>query len=950
VHGRQFRVLYRDALRRLVNVQLLSTHARGDASTLFGQFASLLIFLSVLFSLPALYFDGKMAVPGQEYLFLVWTLQHFLIATTMLVVGIFAVLTWNSVFPDKRDVMILAPLPLRTRTLFLAKVAAVASALALVVITLHSLAGVVWPLAFNRRVPAQVLTEFTSEPAMRPVTASEMQAVMDRDFEPLRRSGEFVRGGVSIGVVTRGEGRVFSYGTAKTNSMFEIGSVTKTFTALALAQMAQKGLVSLDQPVRELLPPGTVEKPDGPEITLLDLATHHSGLPRMPSGFYQKSKDNPFEDFHPADLYDYIAKHGVQKPSGAHFEYSNLALGLLGQVLAERAHTSYADLIKTQITEPLGLQDTVVVLSPEQRRRLIQGYNGLSDGPDGFRRASHAFGDPVPPTTFDAIAGAGALHSTAADLLKFVEENLHPDAYGGALAAALKQSHRPRAPMADSAVNAEVMPPGTQIALIWWQTPDGCYIHGGAMPGYTAAVLFQPKDDWGIAVLSNTGPGGLLSSDLIAEHIRQRLEGLPALSLAPLRIPAMGGLLHFLRTFAAYWLTMVAASAFVYCAILGLQGLLAELLPRQLFLRFSAWLQIAVFCGIVTVYFLQPVIASNLLDPHSNGPPEWSPSYWFLGLLQQLNGSPAFAAYAERAWIALSVALGATAGAYTLGYFRSLREIIEEPDILPGARFRLWLPRFGARFETAIVHFTIRTLLRSRQHRVILAFYLGIGFGATVLLLKSPVARQLSGGSMMDPLHQVSDPLLAATIILMGFWVLGIRAVFPFPIEPGANWIFRITVAHAASGCVNALRLSLWLLAVAPAWLLSAVALAVFWPWRAALEHLVILLLLGWLISELCLIGVQKIPFTCPWLPGKSNLHISFWLCIMLMLQIVLRAAEFERASLGNARHIATIAGVLAASVMLAIFWNTRSAAKEIEEMQFEEQPSWQLTTLDLPR
>ncbi len=173
---RQFRVLYQDFLRRIVDVEVLSVHARGDASTLIGQFISLLIFLSLLFSIPAIYFDGKLAMPGQAFLFEVWSVQHFLIATSMLLVGLFAVLTWNSVFPDKRDLMILAPLPVRTRTLFLAKIAAVGTALGLLLITLHVLAGIVWPFAFNRYVPAQMLQEFASQPAIPPVRASNMQA------------------------------------------------------------------------------------------------------------------------------------------------------------------------------------------------------------------------------------------------------------------------------------------------------------------------------------------------------------------------------------------------------------------------------------------------------------------------------------------------------------------------------------------------------------------------------------------------------------------------------------------------------------------------------------------------------------------------------------------------------------------------------------------------------
>ena len=961
---RQFRVLYGDFLRRLVDIQTLSTHARGDASTLFGQFASLLIFLSLLFSAPSLYFDGKVAVPGQGFLLGVWSLQHFLIATTMLLVGIFAVLTWNSVFPDKGDVMILTPLPVRTRTIFLAKIAAVASGLALLVVTLHALAGIAWPFAFNKRLPAQVLTDFAAQRALPPVNAAQMQAVLDRDLEPLRRQGAFARGGVSIGIVTRGVRRVFAYGAAKPDSIFEIGSVTKTFTALALAQMVQEGLVTLHEPVRELLPRGTADKPDGQEITLLDLATHHSGLPRMPSGFYRKKEDDPFADFHVADLYDYMARHGVKKPADVSFDYSNLAVGLLGQVLADRAHMSYAELLKTKVTGPLGLKDTVVLLSSEQRRRFIQGYNGRGEGPDGFRWAAHGYGDPVPPTTLDGIAGAGAVKSTASDLLKFAEENLHPDTYGGALSAALKLSHVTRAAMDDSAANAEFIPAGTRIALIWWRTPDGCYMHGGAMPGYTASVLFNPERNWAIVVLSNMGGGGLISADLISEHIRQRLEGLPALSLAPVQIPATGGFASLLRMFVAYWVTMLTAGAFIYCAVLGLQGLMAGLLPRQMFLRLSSLLQMIVFCGIVSAYFLQPAIAApNLFDPHNAGPPIWSPSYWFLGLLQQLNGSPALGAYAKRAWLAIGATVAATLCAYALCYFRTLRKIVEQPDILPRTRQHWlstlrrwpntrhrWSPRLGTGFEGAIVQFSMRTLLRSRQHLLLVAFYLGIGFGATVLLLKSPVAKAMVALSVTDPLHQVSAPLLAASLVLMGFWVAGVRAVFSLPSEAGANWIFRVAPLPAGRALLDGVRRSLWMLAVCPALMVSACVFLSCWPLEAALEHLILLALFGLALTEVCLQGVRKIPFTCPWLPGKSNFHISFWLCILLVLEIVLRVAELERMSLAKPGVWAMTAIVLTAAWLVLLARNSQASRAEWMTPQFEEQPSWELTTLDLPR
>lgn len=142
----QFLVLYRQFLFRMVDLELLS--AQGEMSKLLGQFAALLIFLSLLFSVPALVFGGG-DMPPPAQLMLNWSAEHFLIATTMLVLGLFAVLSWDSTFPDRLDVLVLAPLPIHARTLFVAKVAAVATALSLTVVALHTAAGLVWPLALT---------------------------------------------------------------------------------------------------------------------------------------------------------------------------------------------------------------------------------------------------------------------------------------------------------------------------------------------------------------------------------------------------------------------------------------------------------------------------------------------------------------------------------------------------------------------------------------------------------------------------------------------------------------------------------------------------------------------------------------------------------------------------------------------------------------------------------
>jgi hypothetical protein len=148
---RQWRVLFRQFLFRVFDLEVLSASAQGDANKLLGQFAALLVFVSIGVSFGALILTNPNAPgsdPRDSALVYAMIAQHFVIATTMLVVGLFAVLSWDATFPDRRDVLVLAPLPVRARTMFLAKVAAVASALGLTIVLLHCAMGLILPLVF----------------------------------------------------------------------------------------------------------------------------------------------------------------------------------------------------------------------------------------------------------------------------------------------------------------------------------------------------------------------------------------------------------------------------------------------------------------------------------------------------------------------------------------------------------------------------------------------------------------------------------------------------------------------------------------------------------------------------------------------------------------------------------------------------------------------------------
>lgn len=378
-----------------------------------------------------------------------------------------------------------------------------------------------FPLTLLRQPKgAQPPTAARPGPARPPIPLDQLEGALDREFQPILGTPVLKASagiGIVIGVYQQGERRVFAYGDANPDSIFEIGSVTKPFTGLLLAQMAAQHDVTLDQPVRTLLPPGTVAKPAGPEITLLDLATQHSGLPRLPTNLQPNANAaDPYASYGAQKLYAYLGQHGVALPQTPTYLYSNLGYGLLGFVLAHHAGKPYARLLEDQIVNPLHMTSTAVTLPPDEASRLVQGHD-----------AANA---PVPNWTFDALAGAGALRSSAGDLLTFLVAQLHPTS----VSPGARQG--PAATLGDAiAMTHELRadgPAGMRVGMGWlYQKANGTFWHDGATGGYTAFVAFQPANDRAVVVLYNRedlGASATPFSQRAAANVLALLSGSPA--------------------------------------------------------------------------------------------------------------------------------------------------------------------------------------------------------------------------------------------------------------------------------------------------------------------------------------------------------------------------------------------------------------------------------------
>ena len=321
-------------------------------------------------------------------------------------------------------------------------------------------------------------------PARSPIALSDLQQALDAEFAPVVKDGLLKQStgcGVAIGIIDHGQRRVFTYGAAHADSIFEIGSVTKTLTGLALAQLAAQGKVRLDEPVRPLLFPNNLAAGSvSGEITLLDLVTHRSGLPSVPGNLVPTDPGNPFADYNPVALREFFASRGTQRPEDAKYSYSSFGIALLGFALAQREGVTYSQLIKTEITGPLRMNDTMFALSPEDGRRVVQGHSANLDPVEAGLGEGGIF------------AGAVGAKSTVGDLLIYLDANLHPDHYSAGADPASPAATLPDAIAVDHQLRGNVTP-DTQVAFSWlYDSKSGRFEHGGAMPGFTAQVEFSP--------------------------------------------------------------------------------------------------------------------------------------------------------------------------------------------------------------------------------------------------------------------------------------------------------------------------------------------------------------------------------------------------------------------------------------------------------------------------
>ncbi|QDT13545.1 serine hydrolase [Planctomycetes bacterium K23_9] len=311
--------------------------------------------------------------------------------------------------------------------------------------------------------------------------------------------------GLSIGVVKGDQTTAVHLGKTKSggqspsdDTVYEIGSISKVFTGILLGDAVSRGDARLDQPVQQLLPAGVTMPAGKRAITLVDISTHTSGLPRLSNNMPSLTSKDPYADYTSKLAHEFLNSHKLRREPGAKQEYSNFAVSLLGHLLSQKSGKSYDKLMADRITEPLGMTDTSVQLTGTMASRLATPHIAVNTIGTNW-----GFAD---------MPGAGGIRSTTADMLKFAQACLDPpeSSTGKAIELAWKEHYA-------GGVGA------AKMGLGWHFAGDGSTRwHNGQTGGYHSMLMVNRQLNSAVVLLTNTATGEV---DQLASQVIQMLAG-----------------------------------------------------------------------------------------------------------------------------------------------------------------------------------------------------------------------------------------------------------------------------------------------------------------------------------------------------------------------------------------------------------------------------------------
>lgn len=282
-------------------------------------------------------------------------------------------------------------------------------------------------------------------------------------------------------------------------TIYEIGSISKVFTSLLLADATLRGEINLNTTVN-VANGARIRLPsrDGRSIRWIDLSTHRSGLPRLPTNLSPADMNDPYRDYDSKKAAEFLNSYKLPRAPGKSQEYSNLGVSVLGYLLAQKVGKPYQQLLRERIAAPLKMTDCTVSLTNEEAKRLA---------------TPHAqFGSSTSPWTFADMPGAGGIHATIRDMMNFAKAQLNPPdgAIGEAIELAWKQQ-------------TEADASGPAMGLGWMIADGQTRWHNGQTGGFTSAIFINRKYKCAIVVLCNTSATG--KADELAMQLLMKAAG-----------------------------------------------------------------------------------------------------------------------------------------------------------------------------------------------------------------------------------------------------------------------------------------------------------------------------------------------------------------------------------------------------------------------------------------
>ncbi|MFN7992651.1 MAG: hypothetical protein U0Q18_03580 [Bryobacteraceae bacterium] len=401
-------------------------------------------------------------------------------------------------------------------------------------------------------------------------------------------------------------------------------------------------------------------------------------------------------------------------------------------------------------------------------------------------------------------------------------------------------------------------------------------------------------------------------------------------------------------------LAVLAGNAFMFLAVLAVQGILMNVLGWHWYRRVSPYAQLVLIAGCLVMFLsLSPMSAG--LDPRLPLADRllWYPPAWFTGLYQHDLGwnQPVFTGLAAHAWRMLGLTALIAAVSFALGYKRQVRRSLEVMESSPAAPGRL------ARALTAILHgvllrspqeraafhFVCHTTLRSRRHRGLLAGWAAGGFALVFNSIAGVMATH-TGDAWWESRH---GPLLAIPLVLSFFWLCGLRYVFTVPAELPANWLFRVSGSPDVHAYIGGVRKAVALLGIAPLFGLLTPLYVAVWGWTAGLVHIAFGAVIAILLMDALLTGFAKVPFTCSYVPGKANIKSLWALYVFAFIMYVSLFSGLDFLVLEEPSRIVALF-VFAALCEIGLYLYRRQLPSEEWQIVFDERPAPTVQTLDL--